>query len=126
MYNPARIDLRIDKGTSIHEVFRLKNSDGTAFDLTGYTVISHAEDIQGSTVLDDELDLHAEITDYAGGEITIQVDYDATTSADIPGVTTGLRDEAKPIWDVVITDSDTIRTKIIYGLVDVYHTVSTE
>ena len=68
------------------------------------------------------LDLNPSITDATAGEITMSV-TDAVLTA-LTGVTDGLRDDEKPIYDLLITLSSTT-TKVAEGFLDVIDTTTT-
>jgi len=121
---PDTHNLRIDKGTDFSRVFTLKDSAGDAFDLTGYTVAAEAEDRTATVLGASNLDLSPSVTGAVTGEITLSV-TDTTTAA-ISGVTEGLRDDEKPIYDLLITKTSTgLTTKVAEGIVEVVATTTT-
>jgi len=121
---PQTENLRVDKRTDFSKVFDLLDSAGAAFNLTGYTTTALAKD-RTATVLGATLDLVPTVTGSASdGKITMNV-ADAVLTA-LTGVTEGLRDDEKPIYDLLITKtSDSTTTKVAEGFLDVVDTQTT-
>ena len=115
MATPGTYNITIHDRCTLNVVFTLKNADGTAFDLTGYTVAAAANS-DASWLPGGTLDLGPTITDAANGEITIDL---TVTETGVLSPGTG----SLPKWDMIITETSTaVATKILQGTLTVLET----
>jgi hypothetical protein len=109
----ARIEnLSIDAGASFSSNVTVKNTDGTAFNLTGYTARGKMSKGYSNT----HERVYFDITVYAtDGIVTIALN---------PATTVQLED-GRWVYDVEITKtSDSTVTRIVEGIITVYPSVS--
>ena len=84
----VRYDLYIEKGATFSRVFRYKDADGVAIDLTGYVarLMVRSPDHTGTVVVGFDLSTEnspAEITiDGAAGEVVVEVADEVTAAVD--------------------------------------------
>lgn len=109
MINPGKYNIEVKDRTTLEKVFYVKDSDGNAFNLTGYTVAAGAE---GGTdwIPNGYVALPCSVTDAAAGKITMLVP--ATT---IGTLSVGA-DNTLPNWDMLITETATSKvTPVLEG-----------
>ena len=113
----ARANLQIDKGATFSSDVTVTDTDGTAFDLTGYTAASKMALGYASTRT--RVTLTTQInSDPTTGIITISLTADQTKALDAP---------ARYVYDVEITKtSDSTVTRVIEGLITVSPDVTTD
>ncbi len=112
----AKADLIINQGSTLEHVVSVQNSNGTAFDLTGYTVALKARPtVESSTVLIDLSTANGKIVvSGLAGQITLNM-----TNAETSALTwrTGY-------YDMEITNSGGKVTRLISGIVTVFPEVT--
>ena len=103
------IDLIVNQKSSFRAVFNVKNSDGTAVNLGGYTVAAgYKADIGAADST--QVDITSSITNAATGEITLSLTKEQTNSMKNP----------RYVYDVVITETSSgFRTRLIEGAIKV-------
>ena len=113
----ARANLQIDKGATFSSDVTVTDTDGTAFDLTGYTAASKMA--LGYTSTRTRVSLQASInSDPTTGIITISLTADQTKALEAP---------ARYVYDVEITKtSDSTVTRVIEGLITINPDVTTD
>jgi hypothetical protein len=113
----ARANLQIDKGATFSSDVTVTDTDGTAFDLTGYTAASKMALGYASTRT--RVTLTTQInSDPTTGIITISLTADQTKALDAP---------ARYVYDVEITKtSDSTVTRVIEGIITVSPDVTTD
>ncbi len=113
----ARANLQIDKGATFSSDVTVTDTDGTAFDLTGYTAASKMA--LGYTSTRTRVSLQASINgDPTTGIITISLTADQTKALEAP---------ARYVYDVEITKtSDSTVTRVIEGIITVSPDVTTD
>ena len=113
----ARANLQIDRGATFSSDVTVTDTDGTAFDLTGYTAA--AKMALGYASTRTRVTLTTQInSDPTTGIITISLTADQTKALDAP---------ARYVYDVEITKtSDSTVTRVIEGLITVSPDVTTD
>jgi hypothetical protein len=113
----ARANLTIDKSATFSSDVTVLDTDGTAFDLTGYTAA--AKMALGYASTRTRVTLTTQInSDPTTGIITISLTADQTKALDAP---------ARYVYDVEITKtSDSTVTRVIEGLITVSPDVTTD
>ena len=113
----ARANLRIDKGATFSSDVTVTDTDGTAFDLTGYTAA--AKMALGYASTRTRVTLTTQInSDPTTGIITISLTADQTKALDAP---------ARYVYDVEITKtSDSTVTRVIEGIITISPDVTTD
>ena len=113
----ARANLQIDKGATFSSDVTVTDTDGTAFDLTGYTAA--AKMAKGYASTQTRVIITASINnDPTTGIITLSLTADQTKALDAP---------ARYVYDVEITKtSDSTITRVIEGLITVNPDVTTD
>jgi hypothetical protein len=113
----ARANLTIDKSATFSSDVFVTDTDGTAFDLTGYTAA--AKMAKGYASTQTRVTLTTQInSDPTTGIITISLTADQTKNLDAP---------ARYVYDVEITKtSDSTVTRVIEGLITVSPDVTTD
>jgi hypothetical protein len=113
----ARANLTIDKSATFSSDVTVLDTDGTAFDLTGYTAA--AKMAKGYASTQTRVTLTTQInSDPTTGIITISLTADQTKALDAP---------ARYVYDVEITKtSDSTVTRVIEGLITVSPDVTTD
>ena len=106
----ARANLQIDKGATFSSDVTVTDTDGTAFDLTGYT--AEAKMAKGYDAVNTRVTLTTTINgDPTTGIITISLTADQTKELDAP---------ARYVYDVEITKtSDSTITRVIEGIITI-------
>ena len=113
----ARANLQIDRSATFSSDVTVTDTDGTAFDLTGYTAASKMA--LGYTSTRTRVSLQASINgDPTTGIITISLTADQTKALEAP---------ARYVYDVEITKtSDSTVTRVIEGIITVSPDVTTD
>ena len=113
----ARANLQIDKGATFSSDVTVTDTDGTAFDLTGYTAA--AKMALGYASTRTRVTLTKQInSDPTTGTITISLTADQTKTLEAP---------ARYVYDVEITKtSDSTVTRVIEGIITVSPDVTTD
>ena len=112
----ATANLRIDQGATFTSDVTVTNTDGTAFDLTGYT--SSAKMAKGYASTRTRTIMSTSIAaDPTTGVITLSLTSDQTNNLDAP---------ARYVYDIEITkSSDSTVTRVIEGIITVSPSVTT-
>ena len=112
----ATANLRIDQGASFSTDVTVTNTDGTAFDLTGYT--ASAKMALGYTSTRTRTTFTTAIAnDATTGIITLSLTADQTNQLDAP---------ARYVYDVeILKTSDSTITRVIEGIITVNPSVTT-
>lgn len=101
MLTPGIFHIRIKDKTTLDLDFYVKNEDGSAKDLTGYTVAAGAEG--GSDwIPDGYIDLNASIVTPASGHINVSL-----TAAQVGALSVGSSEI--PLWDLLLTENATAK-----------------
>ena len=113
----ARANLQIDRSATFSSDVTVTDTDGTAFDLTGYTAA--AKMAKGYASTQTRVIITAAINnDPTTGIITLSLTADQTKALDAP---------ARYVYDVEITKtSDSTVTRVIEGLITVSPDVTTD
>ena len=113
----ARANLIIDKSATFSSDVTVTDTDGTAFDLTGYT--ASAKMAKGYQSTQTRVIITTSINnDPTTGVITLSLTADQTKALDAP---------ARYVYDVEITKtSDSTVTRVIEGLITVSPDVTTD
>lgn len=113
----ARANLQIDRGTTFSSDVTVTDTDGTAFDLSGYTAA--AKMALGYASTRTRVTLTSSINaDPTTGVITISLTADQTKNLEAP---------ARYVYDVEITKtSDSTVTRVIEGIITVSPDVTTD
>jgi len=113
----ARANLQIDRGATFSSDVTVSDTDGTAFDLTGYTAA--AKMAKGYASTQTRVIITAAVNnDPTTGVITLSLTADQTKALDAP---------ARYVYDVEITKtSDSTVTRVIEGLITVSPDVTTD
>jgi len=113
----ARANLRIDRGATFSSDVTVTDTDGTAFDLTGYS--AEAKMALGYASTRTRVTLTTTINgDPTTGIITISLTADQTKTLEAP---------ARYVYDVEITKtSDSTVTRVIEGIITVSPDVTTD
>jgi hypothetical protein len=112
----AIANLRIDQGATFSSDVTVTDTDGTAFNLTGYTASAKMAKGYASTRTRTALTT-AIATDRSTGVITLSLTADQTNTLDAP---------ARYVYDVEITQtSDSTITRVIEGIITVSPSVTT-
>ena len=108
------IDLIVNQKSSFRAVFNVKNADGTAVNLGGYSVAAgYKPDISAADAV--QVDITADITNAAEGEITLSMTKEETNVLKNP----------RYVYDVVITENSSgFRTRLIEGAIKVAYGVT--
>ena len=112
----ARANLQIDQGATFSTDVTVSDTDGTAFDLTGYT--SSAKMALGYSSTRTRTTLTTEIaSDPTTGVITLSLTADQTNNLEAP---------ARYVYDVeILKTSDSTVTRVIDGIITVSPSVTT-
>jgi hypothetical protein len=112
----ARANLRIEQGATFSSDVTVKDTNGSAFDLTGYTAAAKMALGYASTRTRTTIST-AIASDATTGVITISLTADQTSALDAP---------ARYVYDVEITKtSDSTVTRVIEGIITVSPNVTT-
>lgn len=113
----ARANLQIDRSATFSSDVTVTDTDGTAFDLTGYTAA--AKMAKGYASTQTRVTLTTTINgDPTTGIITISLTADQTKTLEAP---------ARYVYDVEITKtSDSTVTRVIEGIITVSPDVTTD
>ena len=113
----ARANLRIDRGATFSSDVTVTDTDGTAFDLTGYIAAAKMALVYASTRT--RVTLTTQInSDPTTGIITISLTADQTKTLEAP---------ARYVYDIEITKtSDSTVTRVIEGIITVSPDVTTD
>jgi hypothetical protein len=105
-------NLQIDQGADFTTTINLDNTDGTNFDLTGYTVKSQLAKTYASST---KTDITAAITSATEGQITLTLSNTQTTALSA----------GRFVYDVEITQtSGGAKTRVIEGQITVHPQVT--
>ena len=105
-------NLKVDQGADFATTINLNNLDGTAFNLTGYTVASQMAKSYASTT---KTTITASITDAATG--AIQLSLSNTQTAALA--------QGRYVYDVEVTQtSGNVKTRVIEGQITVFPQVT--
>ena len=112
----ARANLTIDKSATFSSDVTVTDTDGTAFDLTGYT--AEAKMAQGYSSTRTRVSFTTTIAaDATTGVITLSLTADQTAILDAP---------SRYVYDVEITKtSDSTVTRVIEGIITISPNVTT-
>ena len=112
----ARANLRIDQGATFNTDVTVSGSDGTAFDLTGYT--ASAKLSQGYASTRTRMSFTTAIaSDATTGVITLSLTADQTNTLEAP---------ARYVYDVeILKASDSTITRVIEGIITISPNVTT-
>ena len=112
----ATANLRIEQGATFSSDVTVKDTDGSAFDLTGYTAAAKMALGYASTRTRTTIST-AIASDATTGVITISLTADQTSALNAP---------ARYVYDVEITKtSDSTVTRVIEGIITVSPNVTT-
>jgi len=113
----ATANLQIDRGATFSSDVTVTDTDGSAFDLTGYTAA--AKMAKGYASTQTRVTITAAINnDPTTGVITLSLTADQTKALDAP---------ARYVYDVEITKtSDSTVTRVIEGLITINPDVTTD
>ena len=112
----ARANLRIDQGATFNTDVTVSGSDGTAFDLTGYTASAKLSKGYASTRTRVSFTT-AIAADATTGVITLSLTADQTNALEAP---------ARYVYDVeILKASDSTITRVIEGIITVSPSVTT-
>jgi len=112
----ARANLRIDQGTTFSTDVTVTNSDGTAFDLTGYTASAKLSQGYASTKTRTSFTT-AINADPTTGIIILTLSADQTSALEAP---------ARYVYDVeILKTADSTITRVIEGIITVSPSVTT-
>jgi len=112
----ATANLRIEQGATFSSDVTVKDTNGSAFDLTGYTAAAKMALGYASTRTRTTIST-AIASDATTGVITISLTADQTSALDAP---------ARYVYDVEITKtSDSTVTRVIEGIITVSPNVTT-
>ena len=112
----ATANLRIEQGATFSSDVTVKDTNGNAFDLTGYTAAAKMAKGYASTRTRTTIST-AIASDATTGVITISLTADQTSALDAP---------ARYVYDVEITKtSDSTVTRVIEGIITVSPNVTT-
>ncbi len=113
----ATANLQIDRGATFSSDVTVTDTDGSAFDLTGYTAA--AKMAKGYASTQTRVTITATINnDPTTGVITLSLTADQTKALDAP---------ARYVYDVEITKtSDSTVTRVIEGLITINPDVTTD
>jgi hypothetical protein len=108
-------NLTIDQGASFSKELTVENSDGTAFDLTGYS--AEAKMASGYASTRTRINLTTTINaDPTTGKITLTLNADQTSSLDAP---------ARYVYDVeILKTADSTITRVYEGVITVSPSVT--
>lgn len=110
----AIANLRIDQGTTFSSDVTVTDTDGSVFDLTGYT--AQAKMALGYSSTRTRVALTATIGSPTLGVVALSLTADQTSALEAP---------ARYVYDVEITrTSDSTITRVIEGIITVYPQVS--
>jgi len=112
----ATANLRIDQGSTFTTDVTVTNTDGTAFDLTGYT--ASAKMALGYASTRTRVSFTTAIaSDATTGVITLSLTADQTNSLEAP---------ARYVYDIeILKTSDSTITRVIEGIITVSPSVTT-
>jgi len=109
-------NLFVSAGADFSQTFTLTEVDGSAIDITGYTITArmakHADAINASSSTSTDpvwkyITMTTNITDAAGGEYSIS----------LPDTTTVKLKEGKYVYSVVTTDGSSNKEQVLSGLI---------
>ena len=112
----AIANLKIDQGATFSTDITVKDNDGSAFDLTGYTVA--AKMALGYSSTRSRTNFTTTVaSDATTGVVTLSLTADQTSNLDAP---------ARYVYDVEITKtSDSTVTRVIQGIITINPNVTT-
>jgi hypothetical protein len=105
------VEFTIEQNANFNTVLDLKDAGNNILNLSGYQA---AAQMRKSYYSSTAIDFTVELTNPTGGQITISMTA-ATTSEIIPG---------RYVYDVLITDPQGIKTRVIEGIVTVLPSVT--
>lgn len=111
MYSPATLNLSLHRRTDFALTVKLKDENGAAKDLTGWTVASSISTEYGAAVVDS---FQVDTAQLASGEFTLSL-----SEADTEALAAG--DYA---WDCLVLDTDGKRSKVLKGCLNLHDTVT--
>ena len=112
----ARANLRIDQGATFSTDVTVTNSDGTAFDLTGYTASAKLSQGYASTKTRTSFTTTIN-TDPTTGIIILTLSADQTSALEAP---------ARYVYDIeILKTADSTITRVIEGIITVSPSVTT-
>ena len=111
MAAPFALNLSVNTSTNFKQSFTLTNDDGTALNLTGYTIKSQIRKHSSSTTA---VNFSATAPSPTSGVVKLELQPSDTASLK-PG---------RYVYDIVITDPSSIATRVVEGSVIVSKTVS--
>jgi len=109
-------NLFVSAGTDFSQTFTLTEVDGSAIDITGYTIVArmakHADAINATSSTSADpvwkyITMSASITDATNGEYTIS----------LPDTTTVKLKEGKYVYSVITTDTSSDKKEVMSGLI---------
>ena len=111
MAAPFALNLSVNTSTSFDQSFTLTNDDGSALNLTGYTILAQIRKHSSSSTAVSFATTSVEPTT---GVLKLSLD---------PSDTTDLK-PGRYVYDIVLTDTSSVKTRVVEGSVIVSKTVS--
>ena len=111
MAAPFALNLSVNTSTSFDQSFTLTNDDGSALNLTGYTILAQIRKHSSSTTA---VNFSATAPSPTSGVVKLELQPSDTASLK-PG---------RYVYDIVITDPSSVATRVVEGSVIVSKTVS--
>ena len=107
----GKYDLYIEKGTSFERVLTLKESDNSIYDLTGFTA-----EMDVRETISSETTILSLTTEGSGAQISIDSEEGTITITIDKAVLTAIT-QSEGVYDLEITDSEGLTTRLIEGKV---------
>ena len=104
-------ELTIDQGATFTVIVTVNDEQGDKLNLTSYTASSYVRKSYYSTTY---TSFNVSISDAANGEITLSM---------LPSVTANLS-SGRYVYDLVVTDSSNVKTRVVEGIVVVLPSVT--
>ena len=105
-------ELTIDQGANFSTAVTVKDANGSGLNLSGYTVASQMRKSYYSTTANN---FTATVTGIANGEITLSM-----TAANTSNLTAG-----RALYDLLISDSSGVKTRVVEGIVTILPNITT-
>ena len=111
MAAPFALNLSVNTSTSFDQSFTLTNDDGSALNLTGYTILAQIRKHSSSSTA-----VSFATTSVAPTTGVLKLSLDPSDTTDLkPG---------RYVYDIVLTDTSSVKTRVVEGSVIVSKTVS--
>ena len=111
MAAPFALNLSVNTSTTFNQSFTLTEDDGSALDLTGYTILAQIRKHSSSTTA-----VSFATTSDSPTTGVLKLSLDPSDTADLkPG---------RYVYDIVITDTSSTKTRVVEGSVIVSKTIS--